>query len=157
MAYNKKKLQEISDILDSVKGSYIGQSLTQESLELVENLTIGDVILEFGFNVDDASQVLGNVVMMKRKNAAVGFTANVVKESKSRKLRESYAGYGYDSSTDKAFNDLDMALNKLIFAGVVKEDIIEIVETEFGDYEAAEDEESRHIDNAGFYQTPNTY
>ena len=81
----------------------------------------------------------------------------VIKKSKSRKLRESYAGYGYDSSTDKAFNDLAMALNKLVFAGVVKKDIIEIVETEFGDYEAAEDEESRNIDNAGFYQTPDNY
>ena len=156
MAYNKKKLQEISDILNSVKGSYIGQSLTQESLELVENLTIGDVILEFGFNVDEASQVLGNVVMMKRKNAAVGFTANVVKESKSRKLRESYAGYGYDSSTNKAFNDLDMALNTLVVAGVVKEDIIEIVETTFGDYNAGSDYEDEALSQSSKF-TPDNY
>ena len=156
MAYNKKKLQEISDILNSVKGSYIGQSLTQESLELVENLTIGDVILEFGFNVDDASQVLGNVVIMKRKNASVGFTANVVKESKSRKLRESYAGYGYDSSTNKAFDNLLLSVESLIVAGVVKEDIIEIVETAFGDYNAGSDYEDTGVSQSSKF-TPNNY
>ena len=156
MAYNKKKLQEISDILNSVKGSYIGQSLTQESLELVENLTIGDVILEFGFNVDDASQVLGNVVIMKRKNASVGFTANVVKESKSRKLRESYAGYGYDSSTNKAFDNLLLSVESLIVAGVVKEDIIEIVETAFGDYNAGSDYEDTGVSQSSKF-TPDNY
>ena len=156
MAYNKKKLQEISEILNSVKGSYIGQSLTQESLELVENLTIGDVILEFGFNVDDASQVLGNVVIMKRKNASVGFTANVVKESKSRKLRESYAGYGYDSSTNKAFDNLLLSVESLIVAGVVKEDIIEIVETAFGDYNAGSDYEDTGVSQSSKF-TPNNY
>ena len=156
MAYNKKKLQEISEILNSVKGSYIGQSLTQESLELVENLTIGDVILEFGFNVDDASQVLGNVVIMKRKNASVGFTANVVKESKSRKLRESYAGYGYDSSTNKAFDNLLLSVESLIVAGVVKEDIIEIVETAFGDYNAGSDYEDTGVSQSSKF-TPDNY
>ena len=156
MAYNKKKLQEISEILNSVKGSYIGQSLTQESLELVENLTIGDVILEFGFNVDDSSQVLGNVVIMKRKKASVGFTANVVKESKSRKLRESYAGYGYDSSTNKAFDNLLLSVESLIVAGVVKEDIIEIVETAFGDYNAGSDYEDTGVSQSSKF-TPDNY
>lgn len=130
MAFNKNKVQEISEILESTRGEYIGQTLSQENIELVEKLTIGDVILEFGFNVDDASQVLNNIVLVKRKNAAIGFTANVVKESK--KIRESYE---YDAKTMAAFKSFDIALNSLMLAGVPEFDVAEIVATAYNEYE----------------------
>ena len=59
-------------------------------------------------------------------------------------------------STNKAFNDLDMALNTLVVAGVVKEDIIEIVETTFGDYNAGSDYEDEALSQSSKF-TPDNY
>ena len=80
----------------------------------------------------------------------------VIKKSKSRKLRESHAGYGYDSSTDKAFDNLLLSVESLIVAGVVKEDIIEIVETAFGDYNAGGDYEDEVLSQSSKF-TPDNY
>jgi len=80
----------------------------------------------------------------------------VIKTSKSRKLRESYAGYGYDSSTNKAFDNLLLSVESLIVAGVVKEDIIEIVETAFGNYNAGSDYEDAGVSQSSKF-TPDTY
>ena len=84
MAYDKKKVEEIGNFLESIKGQYIGQEIPQETLALVEGLTIGDLIVEFGCNVDEASQLLRNITIINKRNARPGFRVNEqpLKESK---------------------------------------------------------------------------
>lgn len=84
MAFDKKKVEEIGSFLESIKGQYIGQDIPQETLSLVEGLTIGDLIVEFGCNIDEAALLLRNITIINRKNARPGFKANEkpLKESK---------------------------------------------------------------------------
>lgn len=84
MAYDKKKVDEIGSFLESIKGEYIGQVIPRETLSLVENLTIGDLIIEFGCNVDEATQLLKNITIISRRNTRVGFRANEKSVAESR-------------------------------------------------------------------------
>ena len=84
MAFNKKKVDEIGEFLQSASGNYLGQDVPQETLDLVADLTIGDLIVEFGYSVDDASQVLRNIVIARRKNTSRGFRANEMPVTESK-------------------------------------------------------------------------
>lgn len=76
MAFDKSKTEDIGRVLESIRGPYIGQDIPQENLDLVESLTIGDLIIEFGCNVDEASQLLRNITIAQKKNKLPGFRVN---------------------------------------------------------------------------------
>lgn len=82
MAFDKKKTDEISKVVDSIRGPYVGQDIPEESLQLVERLTVGDLIVEFGLGVDEAAETLRSIQIAQRKNAALGFHTQPVKESR---------------------------------------------------------------------------
>jgi len=84
MAFDKKKSDEIGKVIESLRGPYLGQDIPQESVDLVGRLTVGDLIIEFGCNVDEASEVLRNIQLTKKKNLLPGFRVNEkpIKESK---------------------------------------------------------------------------
>ena len=84
MAFDKKKSDEISRALESLRGPYLGQDLPEETVGLIEGLTVGDLIIEFGYSVDQAAEVLRNIQITKKKNLLPGFRVNEkpIKESK---------------------------------------------------------------------------
>jgi hypothetical protein len=84
MAFDKKKSEEIGRALESLRGPYLGQDLPEETVSLIESLTVGDLIIEFGFNVDQAAEVLRNIQLTRKKNLLPGFRVNEkpIKESK---------------------------------------------------------------------------
>ena len=82
MAFDKKKTDEISKVVNSIRGPYMGQDIPEESLQLVERLTVGDLIVEFGLGVDEAAETLRSIQIAQRKNAALGFHTQPVKESR---------------------------------------------------------------------------
>jgi len=108
MAYDKKKVDEISKFLESIRGQYIGQDIPQETLALVEGLTIGDLIIEFGYSVDESSQLIRNITIVGRKNLRPGFRVNEkpLKESKLvnrlRRVIKERCGEEYAVSLEKA-------------------------------------------------------
>lgn len=74
MSFDKKKIDEIHNVLEAICGPYRGQTLDQETISLLENLTVGDLIIEFGHSVDDAAEVLKNINIIRKKNASPGFS-----------------------------------------------------------------------------------
>ena len=44
MAFDKKKIKEVAAVIDSIRGPYYGQDIPAESLQLVEALTVGDLV-----------------------------------------------------------------------------------------------------------------
>jgi hypothetical protein len=82
MAFNKKKIQEVEHVVNSIRGPYMGQDIPEDSLKLVEHLTVGDLIVEFGLGVDEAAETLRSIQIACRKNSALGFKESPVKESR---------------------------------------------------------------------------
>jgi hypothetical protein len=88
MAFNKNKIDEICKIIDSLGSQYIGQRIPSETLSLVENLTIGDLIIEFNCDVENARRIINNITIVKRKNARTGLSYNKLEESVAKKVRK---------------------------------------------------------------------
>lgn len=82
MPFDKKDVQNISNVLNSIRGPYTGQKIPEDSLSLVENITIGDLIVEFGFCIDEAAETLRGIQLAKKRNANLGFAQQPLKESK---------------------------------------------------------------------------
>lgn len=82
MAFDKKKIKEVAAVINSIRGPYYGQDIPAESLQLVEALTVGDLVVEFDLGVDEAAETLRSIEIATRKNAAPGFKTQPLKESR---------------------------------------------------------------------------
>jgi hypothetical protein len=82
MAFDKKKIKEVAAVIDSIRGPYHGQDIPADSLQLVEALTVGDLVIEFALGVDEAAETLRSIEIATRKNAAPGFKVQPLKESR---------------------------------------------------------------------------
>ncbi len=88
MSFDKKKVDTLASIIETLHGSYNGQLLPEDSLALIENLTIGDLIIEFGLSVDDAASVLKNADIIRRKVLAPGFRTGISESKTLSKIRQ---------------------------------------------------------------------
>jgi len=82
MSFDKKKIKEVAAVLDSIRGPYMGQVIPESSISLVENLTVGDLIIEFGLGVDEAAETLNSIQITCKKNKAPGFRKQEMTESR---------------------------------------------------------------------------
>ena len=88
MSFDKKKIDTLASIIETLHGNYAGQLLPEESLALIENLTIGDLIIEFGLSVDEAASVLKNADIIRRKVLAPGFRTGISESKTLSKIRQ---------------------------------------------------------------------
>lgn len=82
MSFDKKQVKNIMNVLNSIRGPYSGQKIPDDSLSLVENITVGDLVVEFNFCIDEAAETLRGISIAKKRNAGLGFTQQSLKESK---------------------------------------------------------------------------
>jgi len=82
MSFDKRKIDEIGAYVEMAKHPTPLFQTTNESLKLVKDLTIGDLIITFGCNVDEATMVLKNTLLASKKNMAPGLRSTTIKESK---------------------------------------------------------------------------
>lgn len=87
MSFDKKKIDTLASIIETLHGNYAGQLLPEDSLALIETLTIGDLIIEFGLSVDDAANVLKNADIC-RKVLAPGFRTGISESKTLSKIRQ---------------------------------------------------------------------
>jgi len=88
MSFDKKKIDTLASIIETLHGNYAGQLLPEDSLALIETLTIGDLIIEFGLSVDDAASVLKNADIIRRKVLAPGFRTGISESKTLSKIRQ---------------------------------------------------------------------
>lgn len=88
MSFDKKKIDTLASIIETLHGNYVGQLLPEDSLALIETLTIGDLIIEFGLSVDDAASVLKNADIVRRKMLAPGFRTGINESKTLSKIRQ---------------------------------------------------------------------
>jgi hypothetical protein len=105
MSFDKKQIENVRNVLQTIRGPYMGQNIPEKSLSVVEGLTIGDLVLEFGFCIDEAAETLRGIQIVKKKNSSLGFSVNTLKESKSRsRLRKVIRECGCQEMDDQKFS-----------------------------------------------------
>ena len=129
MSFDKKKINEILGFVDVAKYPNPLHHSDQETLDLMKDVTIGDLVIQFGCNVDEAAMVIKNTQLMNKKNAAPGFKSQV-KESKIlsniKKVIEECAcqDMQYDLTGDIGYDEWDQPHNEQ--TGMVKSNLYSI-------------------------------